>query len=216
MNSPYNSQSKFKTPAAARDRTFQGDLSLSVKGQGADVPETSVDRAMVNRRPVTVAATTVNSLGGDFSNAWAQRTDRPSTVGFGSSLRASTGFDGPYHVSPERVRIKNMLETGNLAETTAFVDTVLGEENKLASTQQVTFVDNRKVSKTVEQHSWEDYEQAFYQLSDPEGRSISVFDVERLIKLVMGEDVPRWIIEIFVVMCRDRSQFRRVSLENFR
>lgn len=107
-----------------------------------------------------------------------------------------------------------MVSTGDVAAAMSF-EKKMGED-VMVTTQMFTYLDPKSLQKEVQSHHPDEFMDAFMQLADIYGVSVSVFDIERIIKIVLGEEVPRWIIEIFVVMSRNKSQFRRVKAVDFR
>jgi hypothetical protein len=79
-----------------------------------------------------------------------------------------------------------------------------------------TFLNNNTLKQQVESKNEEDFIDAFLCFADLNGASVSVFDVEEIVKKALGDAMPRWVLDIFVVMCRNKSQYRRVKLSDFR
>lgn len=96
-----------------------------------------------------------------------------------------------------------------------FADGTAGSD-KITTMHTATFINNNALKKHVQSKTEDDFVNAFMNYADCNGFSVSVFDIEELIKEVLGDDTPRWILDIFIVMSRNKSEFRRVKLTDFR
>lgn len=214
MHSPYDTQYKFRMTGPV-DRTFnmagKRPSSSTEKNNNAFPlnefpPCDSEDKFPV--RPFTVGVTESREYSGHDGDRPSESA-RAMTAGFGTL--SSTGvFDGPYHVSPSKARPTMKFTAGD--DFFAPASEVEKPETMFTS----TFLNNNDVKNLVQSKSEEDFVDGFNCFADINGVSVSVFDVEEIIKKVLGDDIPRWIIEIFVVMCRNKSQYRRVKIDDFR
>lgn len=219
---PYDTQWKYRT-AGTGDRTFQIPSRQLNKTQPArstapinhfpEGPPRQQTADMQDQDPPPLRPSTVDPLeirqeDRDFAQS-AGRSARPATVGFGT-LSSTGAFDGPYHVSPSRIRPTTKFTAGH----DFFAATA--EIEKPETMFSTTFLNNNDVKDIVLSKTEEDFMEGFNCFVDFNGASVSVFDVEEIVKKVLGENIPRWIIEIFVVMCRNKSEYRRVKLADFR
>lgn len=211
LPSPYDTQSKFRT-SGSHDRTFQinGKPYSRTQPLSNDSPE-QAKGPEVNEsehiRPSTVDPSANRRPGSDMASL--DVTARPLTGGF-ADLSSTGVFSGPYHVSPSRIRPTTKFTSG----TDFFAAT--SEIEKPATMFTTTFLNNGDVKQQVQSKSEQDFMDGFMSFADMNGTSVSVFDIEEIIKLVLGDDIPRWIIEIFVVMCRNKSTYRRVKVTDFK
>lgn len=195
------------------DRTFRVNSHPKSFNQTSPATTSSPSEPQVDapppasQRPATVDPTANRQPDEDVDGA--DRTARPFTGGFGT-LSSTGAFNGPYHVSPSRIRPTTKFTSGN--DFFAATAQIEKPETMLSS----TYLNNNTVKQHVQSKSEEDFVEGFLCFADINGASVSVFDVEEIVKNVLGDDIPRWIIEIFVVMCRNKSEYRRVKLTDFR
>jgi hypothetical protein len=200
----------------------------------------SVTAAPSNTAPTTASdADNKGKLGVSFSDSLladalapgvspiALQSANTGAIHFGATL-ASTGFDGPYHVSPPRRRFNGTSPsdtylfdeklghiTLNPAATAETVEVVEKGDHKM-STMTRSYVDNQNIKERTESVTADHLLAAFQSFVDPSGCSISVFDAENVVKEAYGDDIPKWIIDIYVVMMRNKSKYHRVELEAFK
>lgn len=150
-----------------------------------------------------------------------------AAIHLGATL-ASTGFDGPYHVSPPRRRFNGTApaDTYVFDETSGHItlnpaaatETVVVEDkdDHKSTTTMRSYLDNQSIKERTESTTSDHLLAAFMSFADPSGTSISVFDAENVVKEAYGDDIPKWIIDIYVVMMRNKSRYHRVEVETFK